>query len=95
MVRRYRRKYNTMVLHNKINREYSIMTIQDILAELQNIKEQSVNHDDISKDSMLEAITDLIHSIEGNDGLDGFNLGSDDDLYDTFDEIDFTQLQID
>ena len=71
------------------------MTIQDILAELQNIKEQSVNHDDIGKDSMLEAITDLIHSIEGNDGLDGFNLSTDDDLYDTFDEIDFTQLQID
>jgi len=69
------------------------MTIQDILAELQNIKEQSVNHEDIGKDSMLEAITDLIHSIEGNDGLDGFNFNSDDE-YESFENIDFTELQV-
>ena len=53
------------------------MTIQDILAELHNIKEQSINEDGISKASVLEAITDLIHDVEGNDGLDGFNFGSD------------------
>ena len=70
------------------------MGIQDILNELKNIKEQSVNEVDITKDSMLEAITDLIHDIEGNDGLDGFNLTSDDDLYDTFENIDFTELQV-
>ena len=70
------------------------MSIQDILNELKNIKEQSVNEVDITKDSMLEAITDLIHDIEGNDGLDGFNLDSDDDLYDTFENIDFTELQV-
>ena len=70
------------------------MGIQDILNELKNIKEQSVNEVDITKDSMLEAITDLIHDIEGNDGLDGFNLSSDDDLYDTFENIDFTELQV-
>ena len=34
------------------------MTIQQIVAELQNIKEQAVNHDDIGKDSIVEAITD-------------------------------------
>ena len=70
------------------------MTIQDILAELQNIKEQAVNENDITKDSILEAITDLIHDIQGNDGLDGFDVGSDDDLYDSFENIDFTELQV-
>ena len=70
------------------------MTIQDILAELQNIKEQAVNENDITKDSILEAITDLIHDAGGNDGLDGFNLSTDDDLYDTFENIDFTELQV-
>ena len=67
------------------------MTIQDILAELQNIKEQAVNHDDIGKDSIVEAITDLIHDAGGNDGFD-FNY--DEDHYESFEETDFTQLEI-
>ena len=46
------------------------MTIQQIIAELNNIKEQAVNHTDIGKDSILEAITDLIHDAGGNDGFD-------------------------
>ena len=70
------------------------MTIREILAELNNIKEQSVNENAITKDSILEAITDLIHDIQGNDGLDGFDIGLDDDLYDTFENIDFSELQV-
>ena len=70
------------------------MSIKDILAELQNIKEQAVNEDGITKDSILEAITDLIHDVGGNDGLDGFNFTDDDGLYDTFDSIDFSELQV-
>jgi len=66
------------------------MTIQDILAELKNIKEQSVNEQDITKDSMLEAITDLIHDVEGNDGFDF----DSDDMYDSFETTDFTQLEV-
>ena len=50
------------------------MSIKDILAELQNIKEQAVNEDGITKDSILEAITDLIHDVGGNDGLDGLSV---------------------
>ena len=68
------------------------MTIKDILAELNNIKEQATNEVDIGKDSILEAITDLIHDIGGNDGLDGFNFDSEE--YDTFENIDFTELQV-
>ena len=70
------------------------MSLQDILAELQNIKEQAVNEEGITKDSILEAITDLIHDVGGNDGLDGFNFTDDDGLYDTFESIDFTELQV-
>ena len=69
------------------------MTIQDILAELQNIKEQAVNEEGVTKNSIVEAITDLIHDAGGNDGLDGFNI-SDDDHYDTFETIDFSELQV-
>ena len=69
------------------------MTITDILNELKNIKEQAVNEEGISRDSILEAITDLIHDVEGNDGLDGFNF-SDDVHYDTFESVDFTELQV-
>ena len=46
------------------------MTIQQIVAELNNIKEQAVNHDEVTKNSIVEAITDLIHDAGGSDGLD-------------------------
>ena len=68
------------------------MTIQDILAELQNIKEQAVNEESISKDSVIEAITDLIHDAGGNDGFD-FSF-EDDDHYDSFQETDFSSLEV-
>ena len=70
------------------------MSIQHILAELKNIKEQAVNEEDITKGSILEAITDLIHDVEGNDGLEGFNFTGDDDHYDSFENIDFTELKV-
>ena len=70
------------------------MSIREILAELNNIKEQAVNEDSIGKESILEAITDLIHDIGGNDGLDGFNFTEEDGLYDTFESIDFSELQV-
>ena len=70
------------------------MSIKDILAELNNIKEQAVNEDSIGKESILEALTDLIHDIGGNDGLDGFNFTEEDGLYDTFESIDFSELQV-
>ena len=70
------------------------MTLQQIIDELKNIKEQSANDKDITKGSMLDAITDLIHDIGGNDGLDGFNFTEEDGLYDTFESIDFSELQV-
>ena len=70
------------------------MSIKEILAELNNIKEQAVNEDGIGKESILEARTDLIHDIGGNDGLDGFNFTEEVGLYDTFESIDFSELQV-
>ena len=70
------------------------MSIKEILAELNNIKEQAVNEEGIGKESLLEALTDLIHDIGGNDGLDGFNFTEEDGLYDTFESIDFSELQV-
>ena len=68
------------------------MTIKDIIAELQNIKEQSTNHEDIGKEAIIEAITDLIHDASGNDGFD-FSFDND-DHYDSFEETDFSQLEV-
>tara|TARA_Y100000593_G_scaffold58994_1_gene109409 strand:- start:756 stop:962 length:207 start_codon:yes stop_codon:yes gene_type:complete len=68
------------------------MSIKEILAELNNIKEQATNEDSIGKESILEALTDLIHDIGGNDGFD-FSF-EDEDHYDTFENIDFTELQV-
>ena len=70
------------------------MKLQEILDELKNIKEQSINQDDITKDGMIEAISDLIRDIEGNDGLDGMSIISDDDYYESFEETDFSQLEL-
>ncbi len=44
-----------------------MINIQQIIAELENINEQSVNNDEIGKESILEAITDLIREASGND----------------------------
>ena len=67
------------------------MTIKDIIAELQNIKEQAINEENITKDSVVEAITDLIHDAGGNDGFD-FNF-EDDDHFSSFEETDFSSLE--
>ena len=66
------------------------MTLQQVIDELKNIKEQATNDDEIGKNSILEAITDLIHDVEGNDGFDF----DSDESYDAFETTDFTQLEV-
>ena len=39
------------------------MNIQQIIDELKNIKEQAINDDEITKTSIIEAITDIIHDV--------------------------------
>ena len=68
------------------------MTVQQIIEQLKNIREQAVNDDEITKESMVEAITDVIHDASGDGGEWIFD---DDDHYDTFEsEPDFTELVI-
>tara|TARA_B100000287_G_scaffold282774_1_gene266456 strand:- start:515 stop:721 length:207 start_codon:yes stop_codon:yes gene_type:complete len=68
------------------------MTIQQIIDELKNIKEQASNDDEITKNSIVEAITDLIHDAEGSEF--DFSINDDEMWNDSFNETDFTQLEI-
>ena len=71
------------------------MSKQEIIEQLKNIKDQYLNDSDgkIDADAIIEAITDVIHDVEGNDGLD-FSEDFDDDYYDNFESVDFTQLEV-
>ena len=64
------------------------MTIPQIIDELKNIKEQASNDDEIGKEAILEAITDIIH--DSSD--DGFSFDYDDDHYGSFEDTDFSSL---
>ena len=66
------------------------MTIQEIMNKLKDIKGNYINGE-ISSDTMIECLEDLIHDVEGNDG---FAFGSDDDdHYASFEETDFSGLE--
>ncbi len=47
---------------------------------------------EIDADVIIEAITDVIHDTEGNDGLDFME--EYDEHYDSFENVDFTTLEI-
>ena len=64
------------------------MTIQEIMNVIKNIKGNYVNGN-ITGDDMVELMEDIIHDVEGNDGMDW----ADDDHYGSFEETDFTKLE--
>ena len=64
------------------------MTIPQIIDELKNIKEQATNDDEIGKEAIIEAITDIIHDSSG----DEFSFDYDDEHYASFEETDFSSL---
>ena len=66
------------------------MTIQDIINTIKAIKGNYVNGE-ITSDDMVEQLEDLIHDVQGNDGM---SWDSDDDHYTSFEETDFTQLEV-
>ena len=68
------------------------MVIQDIIAQLKNIKGSYLN-DEIASDELIEQIEDLIHEVEGNDGLD-IHVDLEDDFYVDFEETDFSALEV-
>ena len=71
------------------------MSKQEIIEQLKNIKDQWANDTkgEIDADVIIEALTDIIHDTEGNDGMD-FTETYDDAHYDSFENVDFTQLEI-
>ena len=71
------------------------MTKQDIIEQLKNIKDQWANDTkgEIDADVIIDALTDIIHDTEGNDGLD-FTNEYDDEYHDSFENIDFTALEV-
>ena len=73
----------------------STMSKQEIIEQLKNIKDQYLNDSggEIDADAIIEAITDVIHDVEGNDGID-FSEDYDDEYYDNFESVDFTQLDV-
>ena len=92
-------KFNPMVLCSEINNVFNklgnIMSKQEIIEQLKNIKDQFLNdsQNELSADDLIEAITDIIHDTEGNDGLD-FTNEYDDEYHDSFENIDFTALEV-
>ena len=65
------------------------MTFQRIIEELENIMDQAFNDDDIGKDSILEALTDVVRDAKGNDMSLIFE---DLDEFDSYEETDFSSL---
>ena len=67
------------------------MTLQRIIEEIENIMDQASTDDDIGKDSILEALTDVVRDAKGNDSLD-FDMEEDDDHFSSWQETDFSSL---
>ena len=65
------------------------MTLQRIIEEIENIMDQASADDDIGKDSILEALTDVVRDAKGTDMNFTFD-GEDDFGYNT--EADFSSL---
>tara|TARA_B100000073_G_C23697231_1_gene558841 strand:- start:1054 stop:1263 length:210 start_codon:yes stop_codon:yes gene_type:complete len=68
------------------------MTIAQIVAELQNIKEQTLNNSKITTDDVIEAIDDIITDCKDH-SLD-FTFEDEDDYGSYERETDFTKLEI-
>ena len=65
------------------------MTLQRIIEELENIMDQASADDDINKDSILDALTDVIRDAKGNDMNIIFD-GEDD--FGSYEDVDFSSL---
>ena len=67
------------------------MTIQQIIIRLKEIKEANANEPLLTKDSIIEALEDIIYDVEGKDAM---KFDSDDEYYTSFDEPDFSKLEM-
>ena len=69
------------------------MSITEITNQIKNVKNSYLN-DEITTEDLIEGLEDIIHEVEGNDGLDGMSVATDDDWSDSFEGVDFTQLKV-
>ena len=65
------------------------MSLQHIIAELNNIIEQASSDDEIGKESILEALTEVVRDAKGND-MD--LIFEDEDEFGSYEETDFSSL---
>jgi len=65
------------------------MNLQRMIEEIENILDQATDDADIGKESILEALQDIVRDAKG-DSLD-FDM-EDDDHFDSFQETDFSSL---
>ena len=93
-------EFYAMVLCSEINNVFNtmervVMTKEQIIDQLKNIKDQWVNDSkgEINADVIIDALTDIIHDTDGNDGMD-FTEVYDDSHYENFENVDFTALEI-
>ena len=66
------------------------MTLQRIIEEIENILDQSIDDDDIGKESVLEALQDIVRDAKGTDSLD-FEV-DDEDHFGSWQDTDFSSL---
>tara|TARA_R100000458_G_C8095934_1_gene124661 strand:- start:17 stop:226 length:210 start_codon:yes stop_codon:yes gene_type:complete len=67
------------------------MKLPQLLDELDNVIEQATNDEEITKTSVINAITELVRDCKGDDMDFMFD---DEDHYGSFEETDFSDLQI-
>ena len=67
------------------------MKLSQLLDELDNVVEQASNDEEITKTSVINAITELVRDCKGDDMDFMFD---DEDHYGSFEETDFSDLQI-
>ena len=65
------------------------MTLQHMVEELENIMDQASNDDEIGKESILEALTDVIRDAKGN--VMDFVFNGEDD-FSSYEDVDFSSV---
>ena len=66
------------------------MNLQRMIEEIENILEQASDDAEIGKESILEALHDVVRDAKGTDSLD-FDM-EDDDHFSSWQETDFSSL---
>ena len=65
------------------------MTLQRIIEELENIMNQASADDEVGKESILDALTDVIRDAKGDDM--NFTFDGEDD-FGSYEDVDFSSL---